>query len=141
MSEGSPPVNEVNYFILGSLFRLLERIELIRRVPFENFDPDDADDVEKIVREYIAPAIRDASSANRDAIARSLAFYSEPDAAPFQKMKDSCQELSLPDADCWATFFDRVGKQVFGIYYRDRFPSDTVVECANEEASLRIFDR
>jgi hypothetical protein len=129
----------VNYFILGQLFGLLERIELIDGVDFFTFDPDDPMDVSRIARNYLKPPIEAASSENREAIKLTIAFYSQNDAAPCQLMKDRHQELTLPDSGSWPTFFHRVGLAVFGSIYREQCRLTIIEETPSEAASESIL--
>lgn len=50
----------VNYFVMGEIFGLLERIELIDNFAFADFDPDEESDVETIAKNFIKPAIMEA---------------------------------------------------------------------------------
>lgn len=128
-----------NYLILGELFGLLERIELIDGVGFHNFDPDDESDVELIASRYIGPALSDTSQFNRDMVASTIAFYSLRDLAEIQNLKDNHQELTLPDSESWPVFFHRIGKSIFGDKYRDRYDETSFEEVLDEQVSGNIL--
>jgi hypothetical protein len=61
--------------------------------------------------------------------------------APFQLMKDRCQELTLPDSESWAHFFHRVGLLLFGDDYRTQLDPDEYEENPDETASETILAR
>jgi len=132
---------EVNYFVLGELFSLLERIELTEEVSFCDFEPDDENDVRVIAMEYVKPSVDEAAASNREAIAYSIAFYSRGESAPFQLMKDRCHELTLPDSTSWPRFFHWIGLSVFGNDYRETYRVDDVHERIDEQASETILAR
>lgn len=132
---------DVNYFVLGELFSLLERIEIMDEVNFSDFEPDDENDVRLIAEKYIKPSIDEAVARNRETIGYSIAYYSRSDSAPFQLMKDRCQELRLPDSESWPRFFDWIGQSVFGNDYLKQFCIDNANECIDEQASETILAR
>ena len=131
----------VNYFVIGELFSLLERIELIDGVSFGDFDPDDEADIKQIVSKYIEPSVHEAKPEGQQAIKNALAYYSVSDTVPFQLMKDRCQELTLPDAESWHEFFDRVGILLFGEDYRKELDMTHYKEKPDEKASETVFAR
>ena len=134
-------MKSVNYYVLGEIFSLLERTELIDDITFGDYDPDDHSDVEEIVRRFIEPSVRQARPCGQDAILAAIAYYSLHESAPFQLMKDRCQELTLPDADSWPTFFHWIGLLVFGDDYRERLRFADVNEVPDEKSSETILRR
>jgi hypothetical protein len=134
-------MRSVNYFILGELFGLLERIELIHGVEFSQFDPDDEKDVERIAEEFIKPTVRESTAEAQDALCLSIAYYTTVEKAPVQYMKNRCQELTLPDAESWSLFFTRIGTVLFGSEFKLRFDTDAVTERPSEQESELIFRR
>lgn len=131
----------VNYFILGELLSLLERIQIIGNVDFCGFDLDDENDVRTIVKDYIKPAVMEASYESQETIRRSIAYYTTVDTAPFQLMKDRCQDLYLSNAESWHLFFDRIGAALFGSEYRSGLDPGGVVERPNEDECATLFQR
>jgi len=122
----------VNPFALGEVFNLLERIELLDRVDFSRFDPDDGVDVEVIARRYVGPAVEHYTADGRERLRLSIAYYTTDGRAPLQWMKDRCQELTLPDADSWERFFDRIGAHLFGPDYNAGLDFGDVTERPDE---------
>lgn len=103
-----------NYLVLGEVFNLLERLELTYQIPLNHFDPNDVADVDVIAERFIRPALRETNQENRDVIRRSLEFYSQTGSAPFQVLRDRCQDLSLPEIDSYELFLKRLGRSLFG---------------------------
>ena len=134
-------MKSANYFILGEIFGLLERIELIHKVEFSQFDPDDEKDVDIITDKYIKPTVMESSDKSKKTICLSIAYYTTVGTAPIQQMKDRCQELSLPDADSWNFFFNRVGVKLFGSEFKLRFDPGSVTEQLNKRDSESLFRR
>jgi len=134
-------VTVVNYHILGELFGLLERIELINGVAFADYDPDVKADVEKITEQFIKPSVMEATIDNQHAIAHAIAFYSQHEIAPIQLMKDRCQELTLPNAESWPRFFHNVGISLFGEDYLSQNRLNAVEEFPDENESGTILRR
>jgi hypothetical protein len=128
-----------NYFVLGEIYGLLERIELIDGIPFERFDPDDSSDVAAIVERFIRPAFVAATKPKQDLIRWSLEYYCSTGIAPLQLLKDRCQELSLPDCASPIEFFRRVGETLFlGEFSRDIDPQQ-YEEVLDEDAANLVF--
>ena len=100
--------------ILGDIFDLLERIEVVDSIDFSQYDPDDDGDVKTIVEKYIGPFIAQSSCEYQDSIRYAISRYVSTGTVPFQLMKDRCQELTLPDADSWELFFIRIWNHLFG---------------------------
>jgi hypothetical protein len=123
----------VNYYDLGEVFTLLELHEVIKGVDFRQFDPDDEGDVGRLVTEYIKPAFMRATGESKELIRLGIAYYTTVGSAPFQLLKDRCQELSLPDADSWPRFFARVGTLLFGHDVRTDFDPRSVTERVREK--------
>ena len=129
----------VNYYIIGEIFGLLERIEVSDNIDFADFGPDDPTDANAIVERFVRPALEDTSDLKREKIRWTLEYYSSTDSAPFQLLKDRCQELTLADSDDWKLFFLKVGKDLFGDKFA--FPANVVdyQEVLNEAVSQMIF--
>lgn len=95
----------VNYYILSEIFSLLERVQLMDHIAFEEFDPDDEQDVVLITEKFIKPSFEATSKEKQEMILRSIDFFTQTKKAPLQLFRDRCQELCLPDAECWNKFF------------------------------------
>jgi hypothetical protein len=131
----------VNYYILGAILGLLEGIQLIEGVDFLQFDPDDDEDVNTITSLYIQPSVEGAKPENQATIRRTIAYYTTIGAAPFQLMRDRCQELLLADADSWELFFTRVGLTLYGANFQSLDDLQDVIERLNEREGELIFTR
>lgn len=129
----------VNYFIVSELFNLLERIQVIMNVDFCAFDTDNENDVSTIVELYIKPTVMKARFESQEAIRHAIAYYTTFGTAPFQLMKDRCQDLYLPDAESWSFFFDRVGATLFGSEYKSGLELASVVERPDERECETLF--
>jgi hypothetical protein len=126
----------VNFYILGEVLSLLERIQLIDGIAFEQFDPDDQNDVQEIAQRFVRPAIEGTSEVKKRQIRATLEYFSGVGEAPIQLLKDRCQELSLADAEDWKQFFGTMGKALFP----DFMPADSGnrFEEQNDEASSEM---
>ena len=129
----------VNYFILGEILNLLERIQLIHGVAFDQFDPDDESDVKTIVNKYIKPTVESSSRESQAAMCTAIAYYTTTGTAPVQLMRDRCQELTLPDADSWDRFFDRIGELLFGTNFKLGIDPTDIVELPDEKECETFF--
>ena len=134
-------VATVNYFVIGQLFALLERIELLDGVFLGNFDPDDPADVEMIVCKYIEPSLREAKTEGRQAVRDAISFYSSSGDATFHSMQARRQELTLPDSHSWPVFLHRIGLLLFGDDYNIQFDPSKYKENPDELASETVFAR
>ncbi|MEW4452012.1 hypothetical protein AB1L30_04940 [Bremerella sp. JC817] len=134
-------MKSVNYYVLGQLFRLLERVELIDGVFMGDYDPDNPSDVEALACEFLWPSVREATQEGQMAIRNALIFYSSANSAPIQTMKDRCQELTLPDADSWPLFFNRISQTMFGDNDCNQFDPSEYIEIPDETASEFVLMR
>ena len=89
-------MKSVNYHMLGEIFDLLQGIELIDRVDFTIFDPEDPTDVATLCGRYLREYIMGVSEERRETLRRSIAYYTTFTPAPIQMMRDRCQDLALP---------------------------------------------
>jgi hypothetical protein len=131
----------VNYYIFGAILGLLERIQLIDGIDFLQFDPDDEEDVQTITWLYIRPSVEEAKTENQETIRRTITYYTTVGTAPFQLMRDRCQELLLADADSWKLFFTRVGIALYGADFQSACDPRGVVEGLSERDGDLIFTR
>jgi hypothetical protein len=117
----------VNYYLISKILHLLERVEMIDGIEFEKLNADDADDVRMIAEKIVKPYILELDPSLQQRIQTSIEFYSATKSAPFQRLRDGCQELSLPDANDWPLFYFRVGTFVFG-----KLNSESPLSCCIE---------
>lgn len=129
----------VNYLYLRQILSILQFYEITGQETFGNYDPDDDSDLSAIVQKYIEHTVRDSAAENQEELARTIAFYSESGSAPFQEMRDDCQELSLQDPASWPLFYHRVGSLLFGENFRERFSGTCVEERPSEGDASFIF--
>ncbi len=131
----------VNYYIIGELFALLERIELLGQADFADYDSDSIDDVRLIAAKFLSPTIDASTPTNRSQILRSIAFYGKAGTPHAQLLRDRCQELSLADPDSWNRFLHGLALELCGEDYLQRFAGLSCQEVASETDASGIFAR
>ena len=128
-----------NYFHIAELFNLLERVELIDRIPFEDYDPDNESDARRIAQEFIRPSLIQANQSKQEELRWALEYYTTTDSAPFQLFRDRCQDLSLPDSDDWRRFFRWIGESLYGDGFSHPVDPSQYSEDQDESGSTRLF--
>lgn len=128
-----------NYHIIGGIYSLLERIELMDGIQFGDFDPDDKSDAVSIAENCILPSLAETSDEKKRRIRWTIEYYSTTGSAPFQLLRDRCQELTLTDADDWKSFFVNLGQVLFKEEFLNSASANEYVEALCEEEAEMIF--
>jgi hypothetical protein len=103
-----------NYYVFNAIWLLLERMQLMHDIDFENWDLDDPSIIQAIVQKYIAPAISRAPPETPEKVRSAFEYYLTTGNAPLQHLRDRLQELMLGDDDNPRAFLLAVGKQLYG---------------------------
>lgn len=77
-------MKNANYYIFGEIWSLLERLQIINRIRFDQFDLDNPSDVSLIIENWLRPFFEMASDANKSLIKSSFEYYMTTRAAPFR---------------------------------------------------------
>jgi len=87
----------VNYHIIGEIFGLLERIELLDEIQFGDFDPDDETDAIAIAERFIAPSLAETTEEKKEQIRWAIEYYSTTGTAnhSFTKSVRYCSRVSF----------------------------------------------
>src|ERR1051325_6447606 len=129
-----------NYYIFGEIWSLLERLQFIKGIQFEQYDLANPPDVTIIIEQCIQPYYDMASEANKSLIRATFEYYMTTRASPFQELRDSAHDLMLVDDGASDEFLDTVGRALFGDQYLNNIDIRGYLEVLDTRAARCVFD-